>query len=187
MVKGHVLKVINEMQCYKLPGAHLQNPTRIMVHYYGAPAANIKPPPQTMVHVADRVMNQEAMVTAFLVEKSMAFSMVEPIIDMEWELSKDPQALAKLHLFRTMASSKMVYGTSKTVNNNLVKSLQTTLIALNMDEATAPSNSRMCTVLVTYSKDNNIITEHLNSFTICVVSSETLFEGMKSSFERLNE
>ena len=24
MVKGHVLKVINEMQCYKLPGAHLK-------------------------------------------------------------------------------------------------------------------------------------------------------------------
>ena len=53
-------------------------------------------------------MNQEAMVTAFLAEKSLEFRMAEPIIDMAQELSKDPQALAKLHLFRTTASYKMV-------------------------------------------------------------------------------
>ena len=138
-----------------------------------------------MVHVADRVMNQEAMVTAFLAETSLAYSMAEPIIDMARKLSKDPQALAKLHLFRTTASYKMVYGTSKTVNNNLVKTLQTTPFALNMDEATASNNSRVCAVLVTYSKGNKIVTEHLNSFTIYVVSIEILFQGMKSLFERL--
>ena len=54
-----------------------------------------------------------------------------------------------------------------------------------MDEANASNNCRMCDVLVTYGKGNNIITEHLNSFTIPVVSSEFFFEGMKSLFERL--
>ena len=54
-----------------------------------------------------------------------------------------------------------------------------------MDEANASNNCRMCDVLVTYGKGNNIITEHLNSFTIPVVSSECFFEGMKSLFERL--
>ena len=54
-----------------------------------------------------------------------------------------------------------------------------------MDETTASNNSRVCAVLVAYSKGNIIITEHLNSFTIPVVNSEILFEGMKSLFERL--
>ena len=80
---------------------------------------------------------------------------------------------------------KMVHGTSKTVNDNLVKTLQTTPFALKMDEATALINSRVCAVLVTYSKCNDIITEHLNSFTIPVASCKILFEGMKSLFERL--
>ena len=54
-----------------------------------------------------------------------------------------------------------------------------------MDEATPSNNSIVCTVIVAYSKGNNIITEHLNSFTIPVVSSEILLEGVKSLFERL--
>ena len=100
------------------------------------------------------------------------------------ELSKNRQTLAKLHLFQTTASYKMLYGTNKTFNDKLVKTLQTAPFALNMDEATASNNSRVCAVLVTYSKGNNIITEHLNSFTTPFVSGEILFEGMKSLFER---
>lgn len=110
--------------------------------------------------------------------------MTEPIINMARELSKNRQTLAKLHLFRTTASYKMLYGTKKTFNDKLAKTLQTAPFALNMDEATAWNNSRLCTVLVTYSKGNNIITEHLNSFATPVVSGEILFEGMKSLFER---
>ena len=176
------------MQCYKLPGAASAKSDKnygAPPAYYGTPAANTSPPPQAMVHVADCVMNQEAMVTAFLPEKSLGFSMAEPIIDMAWELSKDSQTLAKLYLFQTMPLYKMVHGTSKTVNDNLVKTLQTTPFALKMDEATALINSRVCAVLVTYSKCNDIITEHLNSFTIRVASCKILFEGMKSLFERL--
>ena len=40
-------------------------------------------------------------------------------------------------------------------------------------------------MLLTYSKGNNIVSEHLNSFTIPVVRGEVLLEGMKSLFERL--
>ena len=64
--------------------------------------------------------------TAFITEKSLYFTLAEPIIDLAKELSKDPQALAKLHLFRTTASYKMVYGTGKTLTDNLVKTLKTT-------------------------------------------------------------
>ena len=51
--------------------------------HYGAPAVNANPSLQAMVNVADRVMNQEAMVAAFLAEKSLVFSVAEPIIDTE--------------------------------------------------------------------------------------------------------
>ena len=132
MGKGHVFKRITELQCYKLPGASSAKSDKnygAPPAYYGAPAANTNPPPQAVVHVANCVINQEAMVAAFLAEKSSAFSMLEPIIDMVQELSKDPQALAKLHLFETMASYKIVYGASKTFNDNLVKTLPTTPFA----------------------------------------------------------
>ena len=55
-------------------------------------------------------------------EKSVSFSLAEPIVDMARELSRDPQALAKLHLFH---------------NDNY--------------------NDRICAVLVTYCKSNDII------------------------------
>ena len=139
---------------------------------------NTNPPRHATFHIANHVMNQEAIVTAFLVEKSLAFIMAEPIIDMAQELSKDLQTLPKLHLFGTMASYKMVYGTRKTFNDNVVKTLQITPFA-------ALNYSKMCAVLVTYSKANNIITGHLNSFTNPAVSSKVFFEGMISLFERL--
>ena len=54
-----------------------------------------------------------------------------------------------------------------------------------MDEATASNNMRVCTVLVSYHEDNQIITEHLDSFNAPVVESEILFNEMKSMFHRL--
>ena len=61
------------------------------------------------------------MVTAFITEKSLSFSMAEPVIELAKELAKDSQDLAKLHMFRTTASYKMVYGKGKTLNDNLIK------------------------------------------------------------------
>ena len=83
------------------------------------------------------------MVVALLAEKTLAFSMAEPIVNIARGFSKDPQALAKLHLFQTTALYKMVYGTRKTFNDNLFKTFQTTPFTLNMDEATALNNCRV--------------------------------------------
>ena len=188
LTKGHIERVVTEMQCYKLPGAASEPVDAnygAPLAFYGVPAERANPPPQATVHLTDRVMNQEAMVTAFLAEKSLSFNLAEPMIDMARELARDPQALSKLHLFRTTASYKLVYGTSKTFNDKLVEVLQTTPFSLNMDEATATNNTRICAVLVTYCKGNEIITEHLNSFDLPVVNSEVLFEGVKSLFQEM--
>ena len=65
------MKVITEMQCYKLSGAASAKSDEnygAPPAYHGTPAANTNPPPQAMFHAADRVLNQEAVVTAFQVE-----------------------------------------------------------------------------------------------------------------------
>ena len=64
------MKVITEMQCYKLSGASAKSDENYGAPpaYHGTPAANTNPPPQAMFHAADRVLNQEAAVTAFQVE-----------------------------------------------------------------------------------------------------------------------
>ena len=60
MGKRHVLKVITEVQCYKLPGAASAKSAKkygAPPAYYGARATNTNPLLQAMVHVADRAMN----------------------------------------------------------------------------------------------------------------------------------
>ena len=177
--KNHIKKVIQSINNYKLPGAAQE----INISYGAPPIYHNTPvtkatPPQATVHLADRLANMEAMMTAFIAEKSLSFTLAEPIIDLAKELSKDPQVLAKLHLFRTTASYKMVYETGKTLTDNLVKTLKTTPFSLNMDEATAQNNNRICTLLVTYYSHTigTIVTEHLTSFNAPVVTSEILYE-----------
>ena len=57
---GLKMKLITEVQCYKLPGAASAKSDKkygAPPAYYGARSANTNPLPQAMVHVTDRAMN----------------------------------------------------------------------------------------------------------------------------------
>ena len=49
---------------------------------------------------------------------------------------------------------------------------------MNMDEATATNNMRVCSLLVCYVNSVNIVTEHLDSFNAPVVNSATLYHEL---------
>ena len=98
--KKHVEKEVLKINNFKLPGS---GPAQNITESYGAPPvfhgvpeASTSEAPQPTVHILDRVANMEAMVTAFVAEKSFSFPMAQAIIDLSKELSKDPQALKRL-------------------------------------------------------------------------------------------
>ena len=144
--------------------------------------------PQASVHIKDRVANMEAMVTAFVAEKSLSFCMADAVIDLAKELSKDANALQRLHLYRTTVAYKTVYGTSKTMKDELLKKLRVTPFSLNMDEVTSSNELHVCTVLVSYydSTTQSVVIEHFSSISVHTVNSESLFAEMKLLFKELD-
>ena len=107
--KSHVEKEVLKVNNFKFPGSG--SAQDIVTESYGAPpvfhgvpVVPIANAPQPTVHILDRVANQEAMVTAFVAEKSLSFPMAQSIIDLSKELAKDPQALKRLNMFKTTAS-----------------------------------------------------------------------------------
>ena len=72
-----------------------------------------------------------------------------------------------------------MHGLSKTLNDELMAKLRSTPFSMNMDEATATNNMRVCSLLVCYFNGVDIVTEHHGSFNAPVVNSNTLYhEGM---------
>ena len=106
---GHVQRLIEKLTSYKIPGL---GAAKNVEENYGAPpmfsnissiSTSATTTPQPTVHIVDRVCNMEAMVCAFLAEYSLSFSLVQFMIRMCKELSKDSAALKRLHMFRTTA------------------------------------------------------------------------------------
>lgn len=143
------------------------------------------PTSKLFVPLKDRTSNQEAMVLAFVAEKSLSFSMVGDIIKLSKALAQDKKALNALSMDRTSASIKTNYGVGKTFEDRLFKILQNTAFSLNMDEATSDSLQKVVTVLVSFfSKDmNEVVVEHLCSFKVTKTDSQTLYAHLIDFFK----
>ena len=87
--------------------------------------------------VADRVLNQEALVLSYCAEKNLSFARAGEIIDTAKELSKDCKASNWTQLTRTTASYKIKFGLGRCIEEKLISNLQETYFCLNIDEATS--------------------------------------------------
>ena len=134
----------------------------------------------------DRLRNSEAMLVEFLAENSLPMSMAPKIIDISKALANDERVLGKLCMDRTTASYKLKYGLAATFEESLLEELRKTPLALNMDEAMNSNNQKVVTVLVSHfsSSLQKISVNHLASFVVTRVTSESLFQEMEQLFER---
>lgn len=138
-----------------------------------------QPLPSPAIPVADRVLNNEALLLSFIAEKSLPFSLVPDLLDLVKCFSKDKKALDRTHMSRTAASYKLRLGLAKTFADNLSTDLRDTFFSLNIDESTSANNCRIVTILVNYgNKDRKIVTKHLSSFSLNIVNSDSLFKGI---------
>ena len=79
---------------------------------------------------------------------------------------------------------KLLHGLSKTLNGKLMAKLRSTSFSMNMDEAIATNNMRVCSLLVCYFNGVDIFTEQLDSFNAPVVNSATLYHKVMDVFQK---
>ena len=111
-------------------------------------AAKTQPTIKLIVSVCDRAANSEAKVLAFIAEKGLPFDLAGDLVSLVKNLSKDPQALNSMSLGSASAAYKMKFGLAKTLEDNVVESLQENFFSMNIDEATNKAYSRVLGVLV---------------------------------------
>ena len=97
--------------------------------------------------VADRALNQEALVLLYCAEKNLSFARAGEIIDITKELSKDCKALNRTQLSRTTVSYKIKFGLGRFIEEKLISNLQETCFSLNIDEATSDTLQKILTSL----------------------------------------
>lgn len=148
------------------------------------PIAEKKEP--ALVPLSDRVANSEAMLLSFLAEKSLPFTLAPDLLNLVKELSKDKKATNSMTMYRTTAAYKLRFGVAKTFQENLIEDLKREKFSLNLDESTSANNEKIVTVLVNYCKNNKFVTEHLKSFSVNTVNSDSIFNGIVKIFEENN-
>ena len=87
--------------------------------------------PQQNVSVADRIGNSEGLLTSFVAEHSLPFTMSQPIIDLAKELAKDPKALDSFSMQRTMCAYKLVDGLNEVIHKRIATDLRNTPFSIN--------------------------------------------------------
>lgn len=71
-----------------------------------------------------RKVRQEVLISSFIAENNLAFSMGPKIIDLARELSRDHNALKQTSLSRTTLAYKFKYGLAKTIKEEIVSNLK---------------------------------------------------------------
>ena len=113
---------------------------------------------------------------------------LESLIELAKELSKDPKALSKLKMHRTTVSYKLQYGLANTFRLQLTERLRTTIYSLNLDEATSKNLMHVFTVLVSYydRSAKKVKVEQLASLNVPAVDASALYAevcALQKSFE----
>lgn len=115
--------------------------------------------------LSDRVADQKAVVTAFLSENTLPFSLAGELVNLSKHLAKDKLALSKLHFSRTSATYVNTHGTAKCMREELVDKLKGTFFSLNIDEGTSNAVDKIINVMIRfYDEDKKmVVTDHLGS------------------------
>ncbi|GBO06855.1 hypothetical protein AVEN_135981-1 [Araneus ventricosus] len=89
-------------------------------------------------------------------------------------------------MHRTSAAYKLRFGVAGTFEENLLEDLKHEKFSLNIDESMSNNNEKIVTVLVNYLRNDKIVAEHLQSFSVASVNSALLFEGIVKLLEENN-
>ena len=123
-------------------------------------------PVQARTSLSDRIAHQKAVMTAFLCENILPFSLAPKLVELSKHLAKDKLALSRLKMSRTTDTYINTYGTAKCMRTELVQKLKSIYFSLNFDEATNNAMDKILNVMVRFYGDeqNVTVTDHLGSW-----------------------
>ena len=184
--KSHVDKYILHKTNFNIPGApsNLESSYGLHPMYSQYVQTEKAPTASSNVAICDRKAHMEAMVLAFVAEKSLSFSMAADIVNIAKELSKDPKVLNKIQVARTTSSYKMSHGLAKNFDFELCEKLRSCSFSLNLDEATSHTLHKILTVLVSYYCDikKEVVVEHMGSLNVPTCTTDAIYDKLVELF-----
>ena len=144
---SHLKNYVIEKSNYSLPNAPSKShhPYGIIPEFRNF--TKEAPLPIPNISVADRALNQEALVLSYCAEKNLSFARAGEIIDIAKELSKDCKALNRTQLSRTTALYKIKFGLGRYIEGKLISNLQETRFSLNIDKTTSDTYKKSLQLL----------------------------------------
>ena len=132
-----------------------------------------------------RTTNMEAMLLDFTTENPLSYSVVPKVIELSKELARDPAALDKPLMDRTIASYKLRFGLTKSMDELTLEVIRSGFFSLNLDAMTAVSLLKVDTEsiyssLCKYFGDNDISWDSLISI---MMDSCNVIRGSKAGLE----
>lgn len=137
------------------------------------------------VDLPTRKCRADALITSFLAEHSLPFSIAPEILELSKTLSKDLTALNSLQMSRVSASYKLKFGLAKTVKDQQIETLKNVSFSLNVDESTNKALQSVLTMLVQYycEDEEKVILRHLASVNLQACTSDNIFQAIVSVIE----
>lgn len=120
---------------------------------------------ERVVDLATRRCRSEALITSFIAEHSLPFSIAPNLLDLAKTLSQDLTSLNTVQMSRSSATYKLKYGLAKTEKDEQYSILKDTFFSLNIDESTNKANESVLAILVQYycEDERKVLIRHLAS------------------------
>lgn len=138
--------------------------------------------------IITRKARQEVLISSFIAENSLPFSLAPKLIQLCQTLSRDQTALDSLSMNRTTVCYKLKYGLSKTIKEKVVKTLQHSCFSLTVDESTSNAEDSILEILVQYfcEEQNQIVVQHLASVKLEACNALSVYTAIVEIIETNN-
>lgn len=161
-----------------------QKNTRIVMSNQVLPGSS-KSNDKKVEGMMDCVTKQRAILTSFISEHCLPFTLADDILDLAKRLAADRQALDKTTMSPTSATYINTHGMAKAFKNEVKAKVKDQLISLNLNEATNRNQDKVLNILVQYfdSETNKIVIDHLGSRIQNVATAVEIVKSIESVLE----
>ena len=136
----------------------------------------------TTLSVGDKVAELKAVLSSFIAEHCLPFSLTPDLIQLCRRLTEgdNQKALSSLSMGRTCASYTTTFGVAHAFMEEVNEKMHKTVFSLNIDEATNAANDKIVNVMAQYFDDdyNKILLEHLGSRIVNIATAANIFAAV---------
>ena len=142
----------------------------------------------TKDNLSDRTNEIKGIISLFLAENCLPFSLAPKLLALSQRLSRDITVLNSTTLSRQSATYTTCHGVGKTVRDELKSKLQNSFVSLNIDEATNNAGNKYLNVIVQYfdDSDEEIKTQLLGTRQVNLAASENILYAVGDILKKMD-